>query len=233
MQSIDKTTFGPYVARLRKERGLSQRELANMLNISDKAVSKWERSVSLPDVSMLLPLANALGVTVTDLLRSGQTVTSPRKEKEKRDIRIPLLVYLITIIAALGESALVLRCSSTESDSTLLLMECMAAFFAAYFLFFAQRNLPDYYDHNRISHYSDGFLRINVPGIVFNNRNWPHIRRAGAAGCLCLELAYPLVHFLSERFIPEELVPVRTVVLVLTVLGGIFLPLFCAAKKYE
>ena len=68
MFEIDKAKFGAFVAQLRKEKGLMQKELAEKLYVSDKAVSKWERGLSIPDVAILVPLAEILGVTVTELL---------------------------------------------------------------------------------------------------------------------------------------------------------------------
>ena len=68
MFEIDKAKFGAFVAQLRKEKGLMQKELAEKLYVSDKAVSKWERGLSIPDVAILVPLADILGVTVTELL---------------------------------------------------------------------------------------------------------------------------------------------------------------------
>ena len=68
IHELDKGSFGRFLAQLRRERGLTQRDLAEMLFISDKAVSKWERGLSLPDVSLPLPLAEKLGVSVTELL---------------------------------------------------------------------------------------------------------------------------------------------------------------------
>ena len=66
---IDKERFGAFLARLRKEKGMTQKELAERLFVSDKAVSKWERALSLPDVALLIPLADCLGVSVAELLR--------------------------------------------------------------------------------------------------------------------------------------------------------------------
>ena len=60
--------FGMNIARLRKEKGLTQKELAVKLNVTDKAVSRWERGVGFPDISSLCPLAEALGVKVSTLL---------------------------------------------------------------------------------------------------------------------------------------------------------------------
>ena len=65
---MDNEKMGTFIAELRKEKGLTQRELAAKLNITDKAVSKWERGLSLPDIALLAPLAQELGVSVGELL---------------------------------------------------------------------------------------------------------------------------------------------------------------------
>ena len=70
MYEIDKTAFGAFLAGLRKQKGMTQKELASRLFVSDKAVSKWERGLSIPDVTLLEPLAEQLEVTVTELLRA-------------------------------------------------------------------------------------------------------------------------------------------------------------------
>lgn len=70
---IDMARFGSFITKKRKEKGLTQKQLAERLYISNKAVSKWERSLSLPDVALLEPLARELGVTVTELLRGEET----------------------------------------------------------------------------------------------------------------------------------------------------------------
>ena len=68
MFTINKKKFGAFVASLRKEKGITQKELSEQLCISDKAISKWETGVSLPDTVLLVPLANLLDVSVTELL---------------------------------------------------------------------------------------------------------------------------------------------------------------------
>ena len=62
---LNKQAFGAFLAQLRREKGWTQKDLAEKLYVSDKAVSKWERGLSVPDVSLLLPLAELLGVSVT------------------------------------------------------------------------------------------------------------------------------------------------------------------------
>ncbi len=67
--TINLDRFGRFLAEVRKEKGITQKLLAESLGVTDKAVSKWERGRSLPDAALLLPLAEALGVSVTELLR--------------------------------------------------------------------------------------------------------------------------------------------------------------------
>lgn len=65
---MDAKTFGAFLARMRKSQGLTQAELAQQLHVTDKAVSRWERGVGLPDIITLEPLADALGLTLADLM---------------------------------------------------------------------------------------------------------------------------------------------------------------------
>ena len=79
--SIEK--MGQFIAELRKSRQMTQKELAEKLNITDKAVSKWERGLSYPDISLLRPLAESLGVTPGELLngeRNPETDTAANSE---------------------------------------------------------------------------------------------------------------------------------------------------------
>ena len=68
MYELDRKKFGAFVSELRKEKGYTQKDLAQKLLISDKAISKWETGVSFPDTALLIPLAELFGVTVTELL---------------------------------------------------------------------------------------------------------------------------------------------------------------------
>ena len=65
---MEAKTFGAFLARMRKEQNMTQAELAEQLHVTDKAVSRWERGVGLPDVNLLEPLAQALGLSLADLM---------------------------------------------------------------------------------------------------------------------------------------------------------------------
>ena len=65
---MNKERLGSFIGDCRRELGLTQRELAERLHVTDKAVSKWERGLSYPDVTLLEPLAAALGLGVEELM---------------------------------------------------------------------------------------------------------------------------------------------------------------------
>ena len=67
---MDSQKFGAFISELRKERGWTQLELAQKLNVTDKAVSKWERGAGFPDIKLIEPLADALGVSVLEIMKS-------------------------------------------------------------------------------------------------------------------------------------------------------------------
>ena len=71
--------IGSLIAKLRKEKGLTQKELADQLHITDRAVSKWERGVGCPDISLLDDLAKILGVSISSLLNGEEEVESAIK----------------------------------------------------------------------------------------------------------------------------------------------------------
>lgn len=255
MFEIDKAKFGAFVAQLRKEKGLMQKELAEKLYVSDKAVSKWERGLSIPDVAILVPLAEILGVTVTELLEcrrlpkdepmdSQQTEELVKKviglsEEEQRKFRPDRLkrglqLFLCTAVGALEIWVLtMLGYSMDEIFASLGTMMILMAIFGLYFCVFTKEKLPRYYDENRISSFSDGFLRMNMPGVYFNNRNWPHIVRAGQLWAMIGLVAAPVFFFVMTKFLPAVWDAAAVYIILILVLGGLFIPMITVARKYE
>lgn len=78
---MNQEKLGKFIAKLRKEKNLTQEELAEHLNITKNAVSKWERGISLMDMSLLKPLSNILDVEVIDIL-SGEIVDKNNKNEQ-------------------------------------------------------------------------------------------------------------------------------------------------------
>lgn len=65
---MDAEMFGKFLAQTRRKQNMTQAELAEQLHVTDKAVSRWERGIGLPDINLLEPLAEALGITLADLM---------------------------------------------------------------------------------------------------------------------------------------------------------------------
>ena len=65
-------TIGENIKRLRLEKGITQEQLAEILNVSNAAVSKWERGGSFPDITLLFPLADYFGISVDELMRHNE-----------------------------------------------------------------------------------------------------------------------------------------------------------------
>ena len=76
--------IGKFVSSCRKDKGLTQMQLAEKLNISNRAVSKWETGKSIPDASIMLELCEILGITANELL-SGERITTMEEYRKKAE----------------------------------------------------------------------------------------------------------------------------------------------------
>ena len=87
---MDQIKIGKFIAQMRKDQGLTQRQLAELLSISDKTVSKWECGKGLPEASLMLPLCEALHMTVNDLL-TGEKISPSEYQKNAEENMMGLL----------------------------------------------------------------------------------------------------------------------------------------------
>ena len=65
---MDNQKFGRFIASLRHEKNWTQKDLADKLNVTDKAISKWERGLGFPDINQIEPLADVLGVSIMEIM---------------------------------------------------------------------------------------------------------------------------------------------------------------------
>ena len=87
---MDYEKIGKFIAEKRKEKGMTQKELANQLGIGDKAVSKWECGRGMPDNSIMIPLCSFLGINVNELLM-GETLSGKDYAESTEDIVLTLM----------------------------------------------------------------------------------------------------------------------------------------------
>lgn len=255
MFEIDKKEFGTFVAELRKEKGLKQKELAAKLLISDKAVSKWETGLSMPDITLLVPLADALDVTVTELLEcrrmTAETMTAVQTEAlVKKTISMSEAeiaasaksrrrwgtAYACCIVVSCIELLLYFLWGYSMELFLihLLTIEVLSAVFGLLFCLFIKEKLPTYYDNNRISYYTQGPFRMHLTGISLNNSNWPYIVRICRLWSLGLLVLYPFLCLIVFPFISG--LAGNMIFLYVTlgiVLGGLFIPVYVIAAKYK
>lgn len=122
---MQKQTLGQKIAELRKEKGMTQLELANQLNITDKAVSKWERDISCPDINTFPKIAEILGVSVDELLKSSKAADNENeKSKEIVDTvlkAIPLAMGVAVTVLMFLDSMQIVETSSMGNNAIPLL----------------------------------------------------------------------------------------------------------------
>lgn len=108
---MDQVKIGRYIATCRKKVGLTQMQLAEKLGITDKAVSKWERGIAMPDTSIMLELCNILNINVNELLsgedfavennnqKNQQLLLDMATELEKKDKTIWKSMWVIMLVS--------------------------------------------------------------------------------------------------------------------------------------
>lgn len=263
MFEIDKKEFGNFLAELRKEKGLTQKELAEKLFVSDKAVSKWETGGSIPDVALLMPLSKLLGVTVPELLECRRYMVAETIAPERADELMSTVIQMTDEEREAAEKARKKIQSWFVGAAVVCFVACLGIYqyftqfcginpmavpmplmfplfgliFGIYACFYSKDKLPTYYDENKISVYSDGFFRMNMPGVRFNNSNWKYIIGWIRIWSVLVMLAGPMVWFAACRCAENmEWVEVYTGSATVTGVGlliSIFIPIYYVAKKYE
>lgn len=125
---MDERHMGKLILSLRKEKGLTQKELADRLQISDNAVSKWERGLSCPDISLLPRLAEILGVGVEELLTGGQKTDMRHvlKDLNRADVKEMACLLCRWVSLALAAGGLLIFLLGALAQSELCIILCVA-----------------------------------------------------------------------------------------------------------
>ena len=175
---MDQIKIGKFIASRRKEMGFTQMQLAEKLNITDRAVSKWENGKSLPDSSIMLELCDVLGISVNDLL-CGEVVTMDNynkelennllemiKQKEQADKRLLSVEVFIGITATVVLFALIFVAAFVQMSNGLritLIVFGFVLFLAGCFYALRMEQVAGYYEcgnchHRYVPKYSSIFI---------------------------------------------------------------------------
>lgn len=96
-------TIGDRLLKLRRERNLSQEDLANELDVSRQTISKWETNQSIPDFDKIVPLCEYFGITTDELLTGNSNIIEAKVQDVKsnfaRNIAIAVMLYILSIVA--------------------------------------------------------------------------------------------------------------------------------------
>lgn len=164
---MDQIKIGSFIASRRKEKGLTQVQLAEMLGITDRAISKWENGRAMPDSSIMLELCDILGITVNELL-SGEMIMKNEynekleqnliemvKEKEKSDKRLLRMEIIVGIPLTIIYFVLIFVASFVEMQSWLrILLFCVGIIPFLAYMFYAIRieQVAGYYECQKCHH---------------------------------------------------------------------------------
>ena len=179
-----KLSLGAFIAQLRKEKGLTQKQLSEILGVSDKTISHWEREESAPDISILPILASTLGVTVDELLKGEinppintvpQFIAKPVTDKTPNGYRVFKIANVVSaalsLFSTIFSSAAVYFIRYITLDST----ACYISFFATlgavfisaaltiiFNLIFTTKLDPDPESHNRYRFKAHRISTLNI-----------------------------------------------------------------------
>lgn len=179
---MDQTKIGKFIAACRKKENLTQMQLAEKMNITDRAVSKWETGKAMPDSSIMLALCDVLKITVNDLL-SGEVVSMEnynkelennllemvrqKEEADKRLLKLEIVLGIIAVLPLIAAAVIVSIVPMEEWKGGLLVgLSLVPLLIAAPFAIKIEQK-AGYYEcqkcgHRHVPPYSSVFLAVHI-----------------------------------------------------------------------
>ncbi len=195
---MDQIKIGRFIAQCRKKENLTQMQLAEKLNITDRAVSKWETGKSLPDSAIMLQLCEILKITVNDLL-SGEVITmdnynkemenkllemvKEKEESDKRLLRIEIVMGVCCILPLIASVIIVMTVPMDEWLGTVIVSASIIPLLIATPFALKIEQKAGYYECQRCGHryiprYSSVFWAMHINRTRYmkcpkcNKRSW-------------------------------------------------------------
>ena len=158
---MNQVKIGKFIAECRKNKRMTQAELAEKLNITDRAISKWETGRGMPDTSIMLDLCNELGITVNELLsgemiemknyneKAEQNLLEMTKQKEEADKRLlcaEIIIGLLSILPLLVSIIIVEVMALEEWLGTVIILTSLIPFLIATPFLLKIEQIAGYYE---------------------------------------------------------------------------------------
>lgn len=179
---MDQTKIGKFIAACRKKENLTQMQLAEKMNITDRAVSKWETGKAMPDSSIMLALCDVLKITVNDLL-SGEVVSMEnynkelennllemvrqKEEADKRLLKLEIVLGIIAVLPLIAAAVIVSIVPMEEWKGGLLVGLSLIPLLIATPFAIKIEQKAGYYEcqkcgHRHVPPYSSVFLAVHI-----------------------------------------------------------------------
>ena len=179
---MDQVKIGKFIAKCRKKENLTQMQLAEKLNITDRAVSKWETGKAMPDSSIMLELCDALKITVNDLL-SGEVVAMEnynkemekqlldmvrqKQEADKRLLKLEIVLGIISVLPLIAAVVIANVVPMAEWKAGLLVGLCLLPLLIAMPFALKIEQKAGYYEcrkcgHRHIPQYGSVFCAMHI-----------------------------------------------------------------------
>ena len=179
---MDQTKIGKFIAACRKKENLTQMQLAEKMNITDRAVSKWETGKAMPDSSIMLALCDVLKITVNDLL-SGEVVSMEnynkelennllemvrqKEEADKRLLKLEIVLGTIAVLPLIAAAVIVSIVPMEEWKGGLLVGLSLVPLLIATPFAIKIEQKAGYYEcqkcgHRHVPPYSSVFLAVHI-----------------------------------------------------------------------
>ncbi|MBR1540483.1 MAG: helix-turn-helix transcriptional regulator [Clostridia bacterium] len=164
---MDQIKIGKFIADCRKKNNLTQMQLAEKLNITDRAVSKWENGKAMPDSSIMLDLCKELKISVNELLsgevlemnnyneKAEQNLLEMKRQKEESDkvlLRMEIVIGIIVVVAFLIIMAIAAYAEMEKNVRALLILSSIIPFILICFVMLRIEQKAGYYECQKCHH---------------------------------------------------------------------------------
>jgi transcriptional regulator with XRE-family HTH domain len=135
---LNYSLIGQNLAYLRKNRKWTQVELANMVNVSHQAISKWERGFSLPDIEMLITLSKTYSTSIDELLKLDITTTHTNSQSKLQENSAPIISEQMEAVNIWAQALKMIQCNLSKPSYDTWFKQTTAAFDGQSFTIYCQ-----------------------------------------------------------------------------------------------
>ena len=172
---------------------------------------------------------------VEDLVKTAISYSEENPIRSRTSKPLLLRIYILCALTMILEMAVMYHLGFTRLslEEPISVTVVLCSIFGLYFMFYTKEVLPKYYDEYPISAFSDGPMRMNLPGVRISNRNWPYILRVIRIWAMGMMVGHPALTIVMKLLAPEFYAVYEKPILLVLMLGGLLVPLIVVGRKYQ